>query len=173
MDALDPDNDQLVYTLVDGPNGMTIDASTGVVTWSPSAGDMGASKAITVRVDDGRGGFDEQRFTVDVTAGGGEIRGVVFDGDTVDPEANPPSPRLDITVSPTFNEFYSAFDLGRPPGVTPPLGGLTLKPDDPNVLLIGGRANSSDGQLYAVELVRGPGRHIVGFSGTADSVCRG
>ena len=58
---------------------MTIDTSTGQVTWSVQASDTG-SHNVTIRVDDGRGGFDTQSFTIDVSsAAPAEIRGTKFD----------------------------------------------------------------------------------------------
>ncbi len=65
VDASDPDGDTLRYRLVNAPAGMSIDASTGVIAWTPGAADLG-SQAVTVRVEDGRGGSDAQSFTIDL-----------------------------------------------------------------------------------------------------------
>lgn len=73
-------------------------------------------------------------------------------------------------VEPPFNLAYVATELGSPPAVPPQYGGLTLKYDDPNVLLIGGEANWITGAIYAVNLVRSGG-HIVGYSGIASVHC--
>src|SRR5262249_59169634 len=40
-------------------------ASTGKVTWSPQQADLG-NQAVDLRVDDGRGGSAEQRYTIGV-----------------------------------------------------------------------------------------------------------
>ncbi|MBI5757883.1 MAG: putative Ig domain-containing protein, partial [Planctomycetales bacterium] len=62
--AVDPDGDRLTYRLTDSPSGATIDSATGEVAWVPPAfGDYD----FTVRVDDGRGGSDDQSFTVRVS----------------------------------------------------------------------------------------------------------
>ena len=66
-----------------------------------------------------------------------------------------------------FAADYSVFDLGSVPGLPPLYGGLTLLPNDPNTLLIGGAANTSAGRLYTIGVVRDADNHIVGFSGTA------
>ena len=34
IDAFDPDNDPLTFTLVVGPGGMTVDAASGQISWS-------------------------------------------------------------------------------------------------------------------------------------------
>src|SRR5262249_9916182 len=59
--AADPDGDRPTFTLRAGPAGMAVDAATGQVTWTPSAGQIG-THAVTLRAEDGRGGPTEQRF---------------------------------------------------------------------------------------------------------------
>ncbi|WP_165228130.1 putative Ig domain-containing protein [Aquisphaera insulae] len=78
--AVDPDGDALTYSLARHPLGMTIDPASGEISWVVAPSLQGA-QAVTVRVDDGRGGFDEQSFAVDVasSAGRGEIRGTAFE----------------------------------------------------------------------------------------------
>ncbi|HZR79597.1 MAG TPA: myxococcus cysteine-rich repeat containing protein [Candidatus Binatia bacterium] len=71
------------------------------------------------------------------------------------------------TVQPPFAASYSMVSLGTAPGVQPYYGGLTIKFDDPDTLLLGGGANSAVGKLYAVPLVRDQSGHITGFAGTA------
>ena len=64
--ASDPENDPLTFSLLSGPSGMTVDASTGAVTWSPASTDVG-NAAVALRVDDGHGGSGEQDFTLSVS----------------------------------------------------------------------------------------------------------
>lgn len=80
------------------------------------------------------------------------------------------APCLAQTVQPPFNAFYTAVDLGSPPGVPTNLGGLTIDPAFPNVLLIGGNAAGSSGGIYAVPLTRNAQGNITGFSGPATLV---
>lgn len=68
------------------------------------------------------------------------------------------------TVEPPFNSVYTLVDLGSPVGVPSPLGGLILKDDDADTLLIGGAANGGAGVLHAVPLERTCGR-VTGFAG--------
>jgi hypothetical protein len=70
-------------------------------------------------------------------------------------------------LAPPFNDSYSLHDLGAPPGVPAPLGGLTLKEETTDRLLIGGAANVEDGALYEVGLQRDEEGHITGFSDEA------
>ena len=78
VDAIDPDHDALTYFLTAAPPGMLIDAASGVITWSTPL--TPASYPVTVRVEDGRGGFDTQSFNLVVDqAGAGQIQGTAFD----------------------------------------------------------------------------------------------
>ncbi len=64
--ADDPDGDVLSYALTSAPAGMTIDAQTGLLTWTPGAALAGSSVEVVVRVSDGRGAAVEQAFTLPV-----------------------------------------------------------------------------------------------------------
>jgi large repetitive protein len=80
VDSLDPDNDPLVYRLLDGPAGAFINGETGELLWFPETSVKAGDKAtFTVEVNDRRGGSDRQTFSIDVFGGLGTIRGGVFD----------------------------------------------------------------------------------------------
>jgi len=64
--AMDSDQDILVYTLVEGPEGMIINPAIGTISWTPALSDAG-NHSVTVQVIDGRGGADLQTFTITVT----------------------------------------------------------------------------------------------------------
>ena len=67
--AFDPDGDQLTYSLISSPVGMTVDTG-GRILWTPAAADINdpiTPYQYTVRVEDGRGGVAEQTRTLDVT----------------------------------------------------------------------------------------------------------
>ncbi len=66
--AADAIDDMLSFKLLDAPAGMTIDAASGLIQWSVSAGAF-AKERVTVQVNDGRGGSAIQQFTVDVIGG--------------------------------------------------------------------------------------------------------
>lgn len=63
VQALDPDNDHVVFELTTAPEGMTINPDSGVILWSPSTIQLGDHEVV-VLVDDGRGGLAEQSFLV-------------------------------------------------------------------------------------------------------------
>ncbi len=61
--ASDADSDNLTFSLVNAPTGMTVNASTGVVSWTPSAFQVGMHN-VKLLVNDGVGGIAEQNFQV-------------------------------------------------------------------------------------------------------------
>ncbi len=77
------------------------------------------------------------------------------------------SPAGAQVLAPPFTNDYSVVDLGPVPGLPAPYGGLTFKAGDPNTILIGGSANSLDGKLYSIGVLRDVSNVITGFTGTA------
>jgi VCBS repeat-containing protein len=65
--ATDPDGTAIAWSLDAAPAGMTVGASTGLVTWTPGAGQEGAN-AVTARATDGSGQWATQPFTIQVAA---------------------------------------------------------------------------------------------------------
>jgi hypothetical protein len=91
-------------------------------------------------------------------------------GDGCCPAACTPLNDIDcsgIRIDDYYAGQYSLLDLGAAPAVPPLYGGLTVDASDPSKLLIGGRANTAEGALYAIGIVRDDHKHITGFSGTA------
>jgi hypothetical protein len=68
--ATDPDGDALVWSLLDAPPGMSIDAATGTVTWTPRLASLGNLR-FTVQADDGRGGIVTQQVGARVSVPAG------------------------------------------------------------------------------------------------------
>ncbi|MEQ1667352.1 MAG: Ig-like domain-containing protein, partial [Sulfuriferula sp.] len=65
--AIDPDGDTIAFSLSLAPAGMTINASTGVISWMPGITQVGAN-AVTLRAADSHGVATTQSFSVMVTA---------------------------------------------------------------------------------------------------------
>ena len=65
--ATDADGDTLSYSLVNGPEGLTVDSKTGELLWNPAATDVGTTQ-VTIQVEDGHGGADTQAYTLSVKA---------------------------------------------------------------------------------------------------------
>ncbi|CAN5612751.1 hypothetical protein BH11PLA2_BH11PLA2_40530 [soil metagenome] len=65
--AADPDGQALTFTLLGGPEGMSIAPDTGLLTWTPVLADVG-SHSVRVRVSDTFKASAEQSFTLKVVA---------------------------------------------------------------------------------------------------------
>src|SRR5262249_49152086 len=63
VQAVDADNEQLVYSLPTAPDGMQINSATGLITWNPGINQVGPH-SVVVKVTDPRGAFDTQSFTL-------------------------------------------------------------------------------------------------------------
>lgn len=71
------------------------------------------------------------------------------------------------TFGTDFSADYSLLDLGGPPMVPGPLGGLVFDRSDPDFLLIGGNANNAAGAIYRIGVLRDASGRITGFDGAA------
>ena len=65
VEATDPDDDTLTYSLDTAPNGMTIDPATGLISWPVSPHEAGEHQVV-VRVQDPDGAFDTQSYTLTI-----------------------------------------------------------------------------------------------------------
>jgi len=65
VNATDSDEDTLTYTLTNPPEGMTINPSTGLISWTPTEDGV---YSITIKVSDGKS-TDTQSFTITVSLG--------------------------------------------------------------------------------------------------------
>lgn len=63
-----PSSSPLHHELVLAPVGMTIDAQSGEIVWTPTTGQVGLA-AVSIRVSDGLGNFSTQTFSIAVAAG--------------------------------------------------------------------------------------------------------
>ncbi len=80
IEAIDPDDDLLTYTLLNLVPGAELD-ETGLLSFTPS-GILQPSYEFTLEVSDGRGGVDSQIFTLElpnIQNAQGEIRGIKWD----------------------------------------------------------------------------------------------
>ncbi len=67
--ATDPDaGDTLSFSLITAPTGMSIDAASGVIRWTPTPTQAG-NAAVTVRVTDAGGLFATQSFSITASSG--------------------------------------------------------------------------------------------------------
>lgn len=65
--------DVFTFSLLDAPDGMTIDPVTGLIQWTPDVGQQG-SQTVLVEVRDQLGGITRQTFTIEVAPDGSTAR---------------------------------------------------------------------------------------------------
>ncbi len=65
--ASDPDGDIVAINLDEGPSGLVLDTTSGMIEWTPGDHQVG-THVVAVRAEDGRGGEDVQRFSITVIA---------------------------------------------------------------------------------------------------------
>ncbi len=71
VQANDPDNDPVTWSLPQSPNGMSISGS-GLITWLPSNADIATSPhSVQVQADDGQGNTKNQSFSITVSTNPG------------------------------------------------------------------------------------------------------
>ena len=100
--ATDLDGDTLSYALTTAPVGMTIDARTGLLSWTPTSAQAGLN-AVTIEVSDGRGGTATQSFSTlasTVAGGNGGNR----------PPAISSDPLTMVTLGQTYRYYLTATD---------------------------------------------------------------
>ena len=66
MTANDADGDPITYGLEVAPRGMTIDAHSGMLSWTPGA-DAAGVQHVRVMAKDARGGFAIQEFELSIS----------------------------------------------------------------------------------------------------------
>ncbi|MBI3301953.1 MAG: putative Ig domain-containing protein, partial [Deltaproteobacteria bacterium] len=98
VQAVDPNNDPLTFSLTSAPTGMTINNS-GLINWTPADAQTG-NFPVTVQVSDGRGGTAQQSFTINVTAPAGVNR----------PPQITSTPVTSVTLGQTYQYDVTATD---------------------------------------------------------------
>jgi len=91
VNATDKDNDSLKYTLLVAPEGITIDANSGLIAWNTAPANVG-NHSIVIEVADGRGGTDTQTYTLSVIS---------------TPPNRPPIFTTDPVVDAYINQLYT------------------------------------------------------------------
>ena len=63
VNAVDPDDDKLLYKISVAPDGLTINSDNGLVLWAPTPDQVGDHQ-VKIEVDDGNGGKAIQEYTI-------------------------------------------------------------------------------------------------------------
>ena len=104
VEATDPNEDTLTYSLTISPTGMTINSTTGVITWTPTEGQVGENEVV-VEVSDGNKSTTQSfTITVDETL----LTSIVV---------LPSSMSLEIDSSGTITSVTAHYDNGTSAGI--------------------------------------------------------
>ncbi len=60
----DADGDPLVWSIVSGPTGLGIDPDLGTIVWTPTSDQAGHTYPVTIKADDGQGGWATTTFNI-------------------------------------------------------------------------------------------------------------
>ncbi|MFH0922085.1 MAG: SUMF1/EgtB/PvdO family nonheme iron enzyme [Fibrobacterota bacterium] len=125
IQAEDPDRDTLTFALIQAASGMSLDAKSGLLTWTP---EQEGRFPVTVMVEDGKGGQVEQSFTLNVVNPVKPVSAVT-----------PKPSRRSVNVLPAVvrRSFKPAVgDMAVVPAVTVPVPAQTQVPVRPPVIKI-------------------------------------
>lgn len=67
--AEDPDDEEVIYELAEGPDDMTIDSATGLVVW-PVPDDVAGEFLVRIEAHDSDGMSTYQEYTLSLSKGG-------------------------------------------------------------------------------------------------------
>lgn len=163
--ATDLGGDALSYLLDEGPHGMTIDPGTGEIAWDPTAADVG-SHTVAVRVDDGRGGSDSQRYTLWVRENVPNRPAVFTSVPVVDGAVNTPYVYQVTTKDDDSDQLaYSLTDGPSGMTVDPDTGLVQWTPDgsqtglQPVTIEVDDGQGGSTEQTFPINVAPEPGNH--------------
>ncbi len=149
VEATDPNGDTLTYSLAVSPTGMTINSTTGVITWTPTAVE---SFDVTVEVSDGsRSATQSFTITVDETL----LTSIVV---------LPSSMTLEIGESKPITSVTAHYDNGTETIITP-LNTCTYESDKPGTATV-----SSSGIIKGIASCTASTAAIITVSYTEDSI---
>ena len=117
LSGFDPDADGVTYSGSNLPQGATVNATTGVFSWTPDHEDAGTYPNVSLRTSDGNGGQDTEVVTITVADVNARPRlrpigdQVVAEGDTLSFEVSATDvDGDDLTYSATDLPFRAKFD---------------------------------------------------------------
>jgi hypothetical protein len=126
VEATDPNEDTLTYSLTTSPTGMTINSTTGVITWTPTESQVGENEVV-VEVSDGNKSTT-QSFTVTVAEA--KLTSIVV---------LPSTMSISTGSSKTISSITAHYDNGTSAGIA--LGACTYGSNNSKVTVINGKIN--------------------------------
>ena len=150
VEATDPNEDTLTYSLTVSPAGMTINSNTGVISWTPASAE---SYDVTVEVSDGsKSATQSFTITVDETL----LTSIVV---------LPPSMTLEIGESKAITSVTAHYDNGTEANIA--LTACTYESDKPSTATV-----SSSGIIKGIASCTASTAAIIVVSYTEDSITK-
>ena len=150
VEATDPNGDTLTYSLTNSPTGMTINSTTGVITWTPAAA---GSFDVTVEVSDGsKSATQSFTITVDETL----LTSIVV---------LPPNMTLEIGESKEITSVTAHYDNGTEANIA--LTTCTYESDKPGTATV-----SPSGTINGIDSCTASTAAIITVSYTEDTTTR-
>ena len=157
VNATDPNGDVLTYSLTKKPDDMTIDPTTGLISWTPASKQIGANVVI-VKVSDGKK-FATQSFTITVKAVEPDPE-IELTGIEVDPKKM----TLFVGGSETIKSVTATYEI-KGFEVPIPLGYCTFLSTDKDTATVG-----NDGMFTVTAKKVGTADIVVSYKGKFDTV---
>jgi len=159
----DPGNETFTWSLSgSAPAGMTIDAGTGLVEWTPTYADAVAGTAATVlTVDDGDGGTDQQTISLVVDVQDDDMDGLADTWETnngLDPtDPNDASDDPDLDGMTNYDEYVAGtdpnvYDGPAAPVLTTPIAGEEVSAASPDLFWTNAVDPQGEVLTYTVEV---------------------
>ena len=152
--ATDANGDTLTYSLDSGPQGLAVNATTGLVEWTPTQANLG-SDSVAVRVDDGKGGLNIHRYLLSVL-NTNDLPVISSTPDTTATEDSPYSYALVASDPDPVDTLSYSLSAGPTGASIDSLGAFSWTPSQSQVgtqqisLLVSDRNGGSTTQSFAV-----------------------
>ena len=151
VEAIDPDGDTLEFSLLTHPTGMTINSTTGVISWTPTENQIGENEVVVEVSDGSRSTIQE--FTI-----------IVDEAKLASIEVLPPSMTLEIGESKPITSVTAHYDNGTESIITP-LSTCAYESDKPGTATV-----SSSGIIKGIDSCTASTAAIITVSHTEDSI---
>jgi len=123
VEATDPNEDTLTYSMTISPTGMTINSTTGVITWTPTEGQVGENEVVVEVSDGSKSTTQSFTVTVDETL----LTSIVV---------LPTSVEIDAGSSKTITSVTAHYDNGTSAGIA--LSACTYGSNNTNITVANG-----------------------------------
>jgi len=152
VEATDPNGDTITYSLATSPTGMTINSTTGAISWTPTEVQIGENEVVVEVSDGSKSKTQSFTITVDETL----LTSIVV---------LPATMNLEIGDSETITSVTAYYDNGTSAGIA--LTACTYESDKPGTATV-----SSSGTIKGIASCTASTAAIITVSYTEDSITK-